>query len=131
MAETKYTQEHEWIRLENASEAETSTGVVGITDYAQEQLGDVVFVELPQTGLTISRNDEIAVIESVKAASELYAPVSGEVTAINDGLAKQPELVNSDPMGKGWFIKIQLSEPTELDGLMDKIAYQTFISNLD
>ena len=130
MAETRYTQEHEWIRLEDSPEADIPTGVVGITDYAQEQLGDVVFVELPQMGITISRNDEVAVIESVKAASELYAPVSGKVTAINDGLAKEPELVNSDPMGKGWFVKIQLSEPTELDGLMDKIAYQAFISDL-
>ena len=131
MAEMRYTQEHEWIRVESSPEADIRTGVVGITDYAQEQLGDVVFVELPQMGVTISRDDEVAVIESVKAASELYAPVSGEVTAINDGLAKEPELVNSDPMGKGWFIKIQLSEPTELDGLMDKIAYQAFISDLD
>ena len=131
MAETRYTQKHEWIRLESSPEADTRTGVVGITDYAQEQLGDVVFVELPQMGITISRNDEVAVIESVKAASELYAPVSGEVIAVNDGLAKEPELINSDPMGKGWFIKIQLSEPTELDGLMDKIAYQAFISDLD
>jgi len=131
MAETRYTQEHEWICLESSPEADILIGVVGITDYAQEQLGDVVFVELPQMGITISRDDEVCVIESVKAASELYAPVSGEVTAVNDRLAKEPELVNSDPMGKGWFIKIQLSEPTELDGLMDKVAYQVFISELD
>ena len=130
MAETRYTQEHEWIRWESSPEVGTRTGVVGITDYAQEQLGDVVFVELPQMGVTISRDDEVAVIESVKAASELYAPVSGEITAINDSLVEEPGLINSDPMGKGWFIKIQLSEPSELDGLMDRIAYQAFISDL-
>ena len=131
MAETKYTQEHEWIRIESSPGADILTGVVGVTDYAQEQLGDVVFVELPQIGITISRDDEVCVIESVKAASELYAPVSGEITAINDRLAKEPELINSDPVGKGWFIKIQLSEPKELDGLMDQVAYQAFISDLD
>ena len=131
MAEARYTREHEWIRVTSIPETKINIGVIGITDYAQEQLGDVVFVELPQLGATISLDDEVAVIESVKAASELYAPASGEITAINDGLAKEPGLVNSDPMGNGWFVKIQLSEPGELDGLMNKAAYQAFISSLD
>ena len=116
----KYTKEHEWI--DSAGE----TGTVGISEYAQEQLGDVVFVELPKAGATVAQNAQIAVVESVKAASEIYAPVSGTVTAINDALAKEPALVNQSAEDKGWFFKIKLSSPGELAGLMDAAAYKKF-----
>jgi glycine cleavage system H protein len=116
----KYTKEHEWIDLAG------DTGTVGISEYAQEQLGDVVFVELPKAGATVAQNAQIAVVESVKAASEIYAPVSGTVTAINDALAKEPALVNQSAEDKGWFFKIKLSSPGELAGLMDAAAYKKF-----
>ncbi|MDH3597308.1 MAG: glycine cleavage system protein GcvH [Rhodospirillales bacterium] len=124
MSEIKFSEDHEWILIEDG------IGTVGITDYAQEQLGDVVFVELPEAGKTLAKGDEAAVVESVKAASELYAPVSGEVTEANDALAEDPAQVNSDPQGGGWFFKIKIAEPTELDGLMDEAAYKTYVEGL-
>ncbi len=125
MSDLKYSEDHEWIRMEGDS------GVVGITDYAQEQLGDIVFVELPEVGKQLAKGDEAAVIESVKAASELYALVGGEVTEINEGLADDPAQVNSDPLGGGWFFKLKLSDAGELDGLMDEAAYKDYIASLD
>ena len=116
----QYTKEHEWIDMAG------DVGTVGISDYAQEQLGDVVFVELPKLGATVAQNGQIAVVESVKAASEIYAPVSGTVTAINDALAKEPALVNQSAEDKGWFFKIKLAKPDELAGLMDAAAYKKF-----
>jgi glycine cleavage system H protein len=116
----KYTKEHEWIDMAG------DVGTVGITEYAQEQLGDVVFVELPKIGATVAQNGQIAVVESVKAASEIYAPVSGTVTAINDALAKEPAVVNQSAEDKGWFFKIKVSKPDELAALMDAAAYKKF-----
>ena len=131
MAQMKYTEKHEWILLERNPETNSDVGIVGITDYAQQQLGDSVFVELPNIGAVFSQGDEAVVIESVKAASELYTPITGKVTAVNGDLAEQPGLINTDPTGNGWFIKIRLSEPAELEGLMDEEAYQAFIADLD
>src|SRR5687767_15844705 len=108
-----YTREHEWIRVEG------DDATVGITDFAQGQLGDIVFVEVPEVGRQVSKGGEAAVVESVKAASDVYAPVSGEVTEGNQALTDEPALVNSDPEGEGWFFKLRLSDPSELDGLMD------------
>ena len=122
MSEIKFTEDHEWIVMET-----DDTGVVGITDYAQEQLGDIVFIELPEIGTEINKGDDVAVIESVKAASELKAPLSGEVFEINQELSDTPETVNNDPMGKGWLIKIKITDPSELSNLMDEEAYQAFI----
>jgi len=116
----KYTKEHEWIDVAG------DIGTVGITEYAQEQLGDVVFVELPKIGAAAAQNAQIAVVESVKAASEIYAPVSGTVTAVNEALAKEPALVNQSAEDKGWFFKLKLAKPGELDGLMDAAAYRKF-----
>jgi glycine cleavage system H protein len=118
---TRYTKSHEYVRVEGG------TGVVGITDYAQSQLGDVVFVELPPIGQSLSAGAEAATVESVKAASEVNAPVSGEVVEINNALADSPGLVNEDPSGKGWFLKIKLTDATELDRLMDEDAYREFL----
>ena len=120
----KYTKEHEWIDMAG------DVGTVGITEYAQEQLGDVVFVELPKIGATVAQNGQIAVVESVKAASEIYAPVSGTITAVNDALAKEPVLVNQSAEDKGWFFKIKLSNKADLDGLMDEAAYAAFVKGL-
>ena len=131
MAQMKYTEKHEWILLERNPETNSDVGIVGITDYAQQQLGDIVFVELPNIGAVFSLCDEAVVIVSVKAASELYTPITGKVTAVNGDLAEQPGLINTDPTGNGWFIKIRLSEPAELEGLMDEEAYQAFIADLD
>ncbi|EDP64389.1 ribonuclease H [alpha proteobacterium BAL199] len=114
----KYTEDHEWVRVEGG------VATVGITDHAQEQLGDVVFVELPDTGQTVARGDASGVVESVKAASEIYAPVSGEIVEVNQALVDTPGTVNSDPTGAGWFYKIKFSDPSELDGLMDEAAYK-------
>lgn len=122
MSTTKYTEDHEWIRIEDDG------AVIGISDYAQEQLGEVVFVELPEVGTEIAKGDEAAVVESVKAASEVHAPASGVVTAVNEALADDPGKINQDPMGDGWFIKIKLSDPSQLDALMDDAAYQTKIA---
>lgn len=117
MSGEKYTEDHEWIRVDG------DTGTIGITDHAQEQLGDIVFVELPEVGKTVSKGDELAVVESVKAASEVYAPAGGEVVAVNDKLADDPTLVNSAPMGDGWFVQLKLADASELDALMDADAY--------
>jgi glycine cleavage system H protein len=115
-----YTQEHEWVRVEG------DEATVGITDFAQGQLGDVVFVELPEAGRQVSKGGEAAVVESVKAASDVYSPVSGEVTDANQALVDDPSLANSDPEGEGWFFRLRLSDPSELDGLMDAEAYKSF-----
>ncbi len=117
---TYYTREHEWISVDG--EAAT----VGITDFAQGQLGDIVFVDLPEPGRQVSKGGEAAVVESVKAASDVYAPVSGEVTEANAALGDEPALVNSDAEGEGWFFRLRLSDPSELDGLMDSAAYKEF-----
>ena len=119
---TRYTKSHEFVRVEG------ETGVVGITDYAQSQLGDVVFVELPPIGQSLSKGAEAATVESVKAASEVNAPVSGTVVDVNSALTDSPGLVNEDPSGKGWFLKIKLSDATELDRLMDEDAYREFLT---
>jgi glycine cleavage system H protein len=124
MAETRYTKDHEYIRIEG------DTGTVGITDYAQGQLGDVVFVELPSVGKALSKGGEAAVVESVKAASEVYAPVSGEVVAVNSELEAAPGTVNEDPAGKGWFVKIKLANTGELDGLLSEAEYQDYVKGL-
>jgi len=116
-----YTKEHEWIRVNEGS------GVVGISAYASEQLGDIVFVELPENGVKANQGDNIAVVESVKAASEVYSPVSGEVIKTNEDLSASPELVNEDPIGKGWFFEIKVSNPEELQKLMDEDSYKKFI----
>jgi glycine cleavage system H protein len=114
---TKFTPEHEYIRIEG------STGVVGITPYAQEALGDIVFVDLPAVGKVLKKGDEAAVVESVKAASEIYAPVSGEVTEVNSALSGEPGLINSDPEAGGWIYKIAIADAGEIDGLLDDAAY--------
>ncbi|WP_017668820.1 glycine cleavage system protein GcvH [Sandarakinorhabdus sp. AAP62] len=119
-----YTQDHEWIDVAGGE------ATVGITDYAQGQLGDVVFVDLPDSGRAVSKGGEAAVVESVKAASDVYAPVSGTVTESNPALADDPSLVNSAPEGDGWFFKLTLSDASELDGLMDKAAYDAFVASL-
>ncbi len=118
MSTTRYTKDHEYVRVDG------DVATVGITDYAQDQLGDVVFVELPAVGRKVAKGDEAAVVESVKAASEVYAPVSGEVVEVNSDLEGTPATVNEDPAGKGWFLKIRMSDPSELDGLMDEAAYR-------
>lgn len=115
-----YTKEHEWIRVEG------DVATVGITDFAQAQLGDVVFVEVPEAGKQVAKGTEAAVVESVKAASDVYAPVSGEVVEGNQALVDDPALVNSDPEGQGWFFKLRLSDQRELEGLMDAEAYRSF-----
>ena len=121
MSSLRFTTEHEWIRLEG------DLAVVGITDYAQSQLGDVVYVELPEIGRQVEKGKEAAVVESVKAASEVYAPASGEVAEVNEAIAADPAKVNADPMGEGWFIKLRLADPKELDGLLDEEAYKRFV----
>lgn len=121
MAERKYSEDHEWVEVDGDS------GVIGISDYAQEQLGDVVFVELPEIGKVFDQRDEAAVVESVKAAAEVYTPVSGEVIEVNEELNNDPSLVNTDAFGEGWFVKLKLTDPTELDDLMDEETYATFV----
>jgi len=124
MADIRYSKDHEWVRREG------DAAVVGITDYAQNQLGDVVYVELPAIGRKVEQGGEAAVVESVKAASEVYAPVSGEVIAANELLSGEPGRVNAEPMGEGWFFKIKLSDPKQLDALMDEAAYKKYIEGL-
>lgn len=121
----KYTSEHEWIEVVDG------LGTVGITEYAQEQLGDVVYVELPALGTVLERGAETAVVESVKAASEIYAPISGEIVEVNEALEDNPGLVNESATGEGWFLKIRLSDPTELDELLDQEAYLRLVEGLD
>jgi glycine cleavage system H protein len=124
MSTVKFTEEHEWIKIEG------DTGTVGITTYAQEQLGDIVYVELPAVGKQVEKGKEMAVVESVKAASEVYAPVSGSVVAVNEKLSAEPATVNAEPMAGGWFVKIKLSKPDELNGLMDAGAYDKYVKGL-
>ncbi len=126
MGVMKFTEDHEWIRVDDP----VTVGVeatVGITDHAQTQLGDIVFVELPEVGRTVAKGGEVAVVESVKAASEVYAPVDGKVTAVNAALADEPARVNAAPEGDGWFFKFAIAAPAQLDGLMDADAYHAFI----
>ena len=120
----RYTREHEWIRLEG------DIATVGISDYAQEQLGDVVFVELPEVGKLLAKGGNAAVVESVKAASEIYAPVAGEVIEVNGALADAPGAVNADPEGEGWFLKLKVANPAEVEALMTIDAYQEFLRTL-
>ena len=120
----KYTQEHEWVQTEGDTPA-----VVGITVHAQDALGDVVFVDLPEVGKSYAAKDVAGVVESVKAAADVYMPVGGEVLAVNEDLRADPSLANSDPMGSGWFFKIKLFNPAELDGLMDETSYKTYEQN--
>ncbi len=119
-----FTQEHEWIDVDG------DVATVGITDFAQQQLGDIVFVELPEEGREVSKGDDAAVVESVKAASDVYAPVSGEVVEANAALVDEPALVNSDADGEGWFFKLRLADASELEGLMDQAAYEAFVAKL-
>jgi len=119
-----YTEDHEWVEVDG------DTGTVGISEYAQSQLGDIVFVETPDEGRTVGKGDEAAVVESVKAASDVYSPVSGTVIEGNAALADTPELVNEDPEGDGWFFKLTLSDPGELESLMDEAKYADFVSKL-
>ncbi len=123
MSERRYTQDHEWVELDG------EIATVGITDHAQEQLGDIVFVELPAVGKQVTKSGEAAVVESVKAASEVYAPLTGEITEINEALTDEPATVNSDPLGAGWFFKMKLSDRAEFDGLMDEAAYADFVKS--
>ncbi|MFO1159288.1 MAG: glycine cleavage system protein GcvH [Reyranellaceae bacterium] len=124
MASVKYTEEHEWISVDG------DLATIGITDYAQQQLGDVVFVEVPQAGRKVDKGEACAVVESVKAASDIFAPVSGEVVEANAALADSPGDVNAEPMGKGWFFKIRMTDKAQLEGLMDEAAYDAFVKNL-
>jgi glycine cleavage system H protein len=121
---TRYTKDHEWVRPEG------DLVVVGISRYAQEQLGDIVYVELPEVGRKLARGDEAAVVESVKAASEIFAPVAGEVAAVNGALADEPAKVNDDPEGGGWFMKLKPANRADVDGLMDEAAYKAFLETI-
>ena len=120
----RFSKDHEWVRVDG------NTARIGISDYAQAQLGDVVFVELPEIGKVLKKGAEAAVVESVKAASEVYAPVGGTVTAVNAALVDDPATVNADPMGAGWFVEVSLADAAELDGLMDEAAYGAFVAEL-
>ncbi len=122
MSAIYFTEDHEWLLVEG------DIGTCGITEFAQEQLGDIVYVELPETGRSVAQNDEIAVVESVKAASELYAPVGGEVTESNDEIADDPAKVNADAMGNGWFFRLRIADATELANLLDKDAYEALVA---
>lgn len=121
MSDMNYTEEHEWVSVEG------DVATVGISDFAQEQLGDVVFVELPEVGAEVSAGDQVAVVESVKAASEVYSPLTGEIVEVNETIVDDPAGVNGDAEGEGWFFKIKLTDPSELDDLMDAKAYAAFI----
>ena len=125
MSDRKYSEDHEWVLVKDG------VATVGISDHAQEQLGDIVFVETPEAGKALKKGDEACVVESVKAASELYAPISGEVVEGNEALADDPALVNSDPLGKGWFFKMTVGDASELDQLMDESAYKKFVEDLE
>ena len=125
MPEMRYSKDHEYIRVENGE------GVVGISDYAQHQLGDVVFAEAPPVGKVLKRGDPAAVVESVKAASDVFAPASGEVIAVNSEVESTPGLINEDALGRGWLFRLKLADPTELTGLMDETAYAAFLKTLD
>jgi glycine cleavage system H protein len=120
----RFTKDHEWVELAG------DTATIGITAYAAEQLGDVVFVELPEAGKAVTAGDPLAVVESVKAASDVYAPISGEVMAANDLLSGTPETVNAAPEASGWFVKIKIADPSQVEALMDRDAYETFLQSL-
>jgi len=122
MSKTYFTSEHEWIKVEG------DIGTVGITDHAQGALGDVVFVELPEVGKAVTKGGDAAVVESVKAASDVFSPVTGAVTAANEAIVDQPALINESPEDAAWFFKVRLSNPGELDGLMDRAAYDAFVA---
>ena len=124
MSEIRYTDQHEWVRVEG------DVATVGITDYAQEQLGDVVYIELPEVGREVEQGDEAAVVESVKAASEVYAPIGGEVVEVNGDLEGAPGNINEDAMGRGWFLKLKIADKSELSKLMDEDAYKAFLETL-
>jgi glycine cleavage system H protein len=118
----RYTQQHEWVNVEG------DTGTVGITDYAQQELGDVVYIDLPKIGATIKAGESLGTVESVKAVSEIYCPVSGEVIALNDALQTAPERINQDPHGEAWLVKLKLSDPKEAAGLMDAATYEAYVT---
>jgi glycine cleavage system H protein len=122
-SDLKYTRDHEWVRIEG------DKGTVGITDYAQKQLGDVVFVELPEVGRTLKEHESFGTVESVKAVSELFSPVAGEVVETNALLVQSPEMINTDPYGKAWMIKVRLQDPAAVDALMDAAAYRQFVES--
>jgi len=124
MSDLRFTEDHEWIRVEG------KVATVGITDYAQEQMGDVVFVELPDAGKALEKGKEAAVVESVKAASEIYAPLDGEVTEANEALTDDPSKVNGDPQGEGWFFKMTIADAAQLESTMDEAAYKSFVEGL-
>jgi glycine cleavage system H protein len=124
MTAIKFTNDHEWIRVDG------DTATIGITDYAQQQLGDVVFVELPDVGKKLERGKDAAVVESVKAASEVYAPIDGTVTEVNPALTEDPATVNSDPHEGGWFFKMKIADPTQLDALLDETQYKNMVAEL-
>lgn len=119
----KYTEDHEWLKVEG------DTATVGITVHAQDALGDVVFVDLPEVGKTLAHKDVAGVVESVKAAADVYMPVDGEITEVNEALRADPSLANSDPLGAGWFFKVKLSDASQLDALLDETAYNAFAAN--
>ena len=125
MSTVKYTRDHEWISIDG------KIATVGITDYAQEQLGDLVFVELPEVGKAFDQGESAAVVESVKAASEIYAPIGGEITEANDALGDAPEKINEDATGDGWIFKMKLGDASELDELMDEAAYKDYLTSLE
>ena len=125
---TKYTEEHEWIEIDDTQDA-SAPATVGITVHAQDALGDVVFVDLPEVGKTFAAKDIAGVVESVKAAADVYMPVTGEITEVNEALRADPSLANSDPLGAGWFFKVKLSNAAELDALMDETSYASFSAN--
>jgi len=117
----KFTEEHEWLRIEG------DAAVVGVTDFAQSQLGDLVFVELPKVGAAVKKGDPVAVVESVKVASDVYAPADGEIVEVNDEVVREPQLVNTDPMGKGWFFKIRLAAPEQIEAMKTEAEYQVLV----
>jgi glycine cleavage system H protein len=125
MSDIRYTKDHEYVRLDG------DVATVGITEHAQEQLGDIVFVELPQVGKSVEQGAEAAVVESVKAASEVYAPLSGEVIEVNAALEGEPAKVNADPLGDGWFLKLKVKDKSQFEALMDEAAYNAFVATLD
>jgi glycine cleavage system H protein len=124
MPQIRYTKDHEYVRVEGGE------GVVGISEHAQQQLGDIVFAEAPPIGKALKRGDPAAVVESVKAASDVFAPASGEVVAVNSEVESKPGLINEDALGRGWLFRIKLGDPTELDGLMDEAAYADYVKTL-
>jgi len=124
MSEVKFTEDHEWVRIEG------DIATIGITEYAQEQLGDIVFIDLPESGAEMAQGDDAAVIESVKAASDIYAPISGEIGDVNDALDAEPAIVNQDAQGEGWLFTLNIADAGELDNLMDADAYKAFVAKL-